>query len=112
MSVRKGSPLSLAAAPPQISEGNLPAVGARTPPLPEGVGRSIAEQSCLGCHSGDVLRQQRLTERQWTASIAKMKGWGAELSEEESARLLTYLTEHFGPGNDGYRAVLTRPIGR
>lgn len=101
-----------AAAPPQISEGNLPAVGARTPPLPEGVGRSIAEQSCFGCHSGEVLRQQRLTERQWTASITKMKGWGAELSDEESARLLTYLSEHFGPGNAGYRPVLTRPIRR
>jgi sulfite oxidase len=101
-----------AAAPPRIAERNLPAVGAGTPRLPEGAGRSVAEQSCLGCHSADVLRQQRLTERQWTASIAKMKGWGAELSEEESARLLTYLTEHFGSGNDSYRPVLTRPIGR
>jgi len=101
-----------AAAPRQVSEGKLPAIGARTPPLPEGPGRSVVEQSCLACHSGDVLRQQRLTERQWTASIAKMKGWGAELTEEESGRLLTYLTEHFGPGNDGYRPLLTRPIGR
>lgn len=100
------------AAPPQLADRNLPAVGAGTPPLPEGDGRSVAEQSCLGCHSADVLRQQRLTERQWTASIAKMKGWGAELNEEESARLLRYLSEHFGPGNDSYKPLLTRPIGR
>ena len=97
---------------PRVGERNLPGVGARTPALPDGPGRSVAEQSCVACHSGDVLRQQRLTERQWTASIAKMKGWGAELSDEDSARLLGYLSEHFGPGNDGYRPVLTRPIGR
>ena len=90
----------------------LPAAGSRIPPLPDGDGRAVAQQSCLPCHSADVLRQQRLTERQWSASLTKMKGWGAELREEDQARLLTYLAQHFGPENRGFRPVAARPLQR
>jgi len=100
------------AAPARPARGNLPELGTRISPLPDGDGKSLAEKSCVACHSGDVLRQQRLTERQWTASIVKMKGWGAQVSDEESSRLLAYLAEHFGPGNDRFRPVLTRPVRR
>lgn len=81
-------------------------------PLPDGAERALAERSCTLCHSGDVLRQQRLTERQWTASITKMKGWGAELNDEEGRRLLAYLSEHFGPANREFRPLVTRPVRR
>jgi hypothetical protein len=57
-----------------------------------------------------VLRQQRLTERQWTASITKMKGWGAEVSDSEAPRLIAYLQEHFGLGNESYRPLIVRPV--
>ena len=30
-------------------------------------GRQLVEASCLPCHSADILVQQRLTEKQWTA---------------------------------------------
>lgn len=93
-------------------EPELAAAGASAARLPEGDGRAVAERACLSCHSGDVLRQQRLSERQWTAAMAKMRGWGAELTDDESARLVQYLAQHFGPGNDGYRPLLVRPIGR
>lgn len=88
----------------------MPELGARTQPLPDGAGRAVAEQSCTACHSAEVLQQQRLTERQWTASLTKMKGWGAELSEEEGSRLVSYLTEHFGPENRSFRPLVTRPV--
>jgi sulfite oxidase len=90
----------------------LPELGASTPALPDGEGRTIAERACLACHSGDVLRQQRLTERQWTASLTKMKGWGADVPDAEAGRLITYLSEHFGPDNTRFRPVLTRPSRR
>jgi DMSO/TMAO reductase YedYZ molybdopterin-dependent catalytic subunit len=93
-------------------ERPLSSLGARTPALPDGSGRPLAQKACLTCHSGDVLRQQRLTERQWTASIAKMTGWGAEVPPEESGRLIAYLVEHFGPGNERFRPVVTRPVRR
>jgi DMSO/TMAO reductase YedYZ molybdopterin-dependent catalytic subunit len=94
--------------------GEAPAVelGAAGPPLPDGEGRVLAEGSCTACHSGDVLRQQHLTERQWAASLTKMRGWGAEVTDDNAPRLLGYLQEHFGPGNRGFSPLITRPVRR
>lgn len=93
----------------ESSATGLPGLGDRVPALPDGPGRSQAETACTACHSTEVLRQQRLTERQWTASIGKMRGWGASIPEgEESNRLIGYLAEHFGPSNDRFRPVVTK----
>jgi len=97
---------------PRPESGSLPEPGARSTPLPDGGGKATAEASCTGCHSGDMLRQQHLTDRQWTASLTKMKGWGAQLSDEEAGRLLPYLVEHFGSGNAGFRPLPVRPVRR
>ncbi|HXB57907.1 MAG TPA: cytochrome c [Vicinamibacteria bacterium] len=90
----------------------LPIFGTRLEVLPEGPGKEIADRACLSCHSTDILRQQRLSEAQWTASVNKMVGWGAEVPEEEKAKLVKYLALHFGPSNDHFQPVATRPIGR
>ncbi len=90
----------------------LPTFAARIAPLPEGPGREIAARTCLTCHSSDILRQQRLTEAQWAASVKKMTGWGAEVPEAERDALVKYLSTHFGPDNDRFQATVTRPIGR
>lgn len=90
----------------------LPIFGTRLEVLPEGPGKEIADRACLSCHSTDILRQQRLSEAQWTASLNKMVGWGAEVPEEEKVKLVKYLALHFGPGNDQFQPVATRPIGR
>ena len=90
----------------------LPVFAARIVALPAGPGREIAARACLTCHSSDILRQQRLTEAQWGASVKKMTGWGAEVPEEEKDVLVKYLSSHFGPDNDRFQPVVTRPIGR
>jgi hypothetical protein len=90
----------------------LPVFGTQLEVLPDGPGKEIADKACLSCHSTDILRQQRLSEAQWTASVNKMVGWGAEVPEEEKAKLVKYLALHFGPGNDQFKPLATRPIGR
>lgn len=90
----------------------LPELGIQLPILPEGAGRAVVDRACLSCHSGDMLQQQRLTEKQWTATVTKMIGWGAALGDEEKAQVITYLAQHFGPDNDRFRPVVTRPVGR
>ena len=90
----------------------LPSLGSVVTPLPDAPGKAIAETRCLVCHSGDILRQQRLTEKQWTAAITKMVGWGAALTEGERAQLLPYLTVYFGTENDRFAPLATRPMGR
>ncbi|MGQ0702739.1 MAG: molybdopterin-dependent oxidoreductase [Gemmatimonadales bacterium] len=99
-------------AAPAPAEESLPRIGARIGPLPDGPGKSLAERACLSCHSADLLRQQRLTERQWTAAVAKMRGWGAPLSEKDGVDLAGYLARHFGPGSQRFVPEATRPLGR
>ncbi len=90
----------------------LPVVGTRLAEFPPGEGKAVADQACLNCHSTDMVRQQRLTEKQWTAEITKMTGWGAEVSESKKDALLAYLVKSFGPDNDRFAPVVTRPVGR
>jgi mono/diheme cytochrome c family protein len=104
--------VSVGAGPEASFGSKLPAFGARRATLPAGPGRDVAARACLTCHSSDILRQQRLTEAQWAASVKKMTGWGAEVSEEEKDVLVKYLSSHFGTDNDRFRPVVTRPIGR
>ena len=80
--------------------------------LPKGEGRRIADNACLKCHSGDMLRQQRLTEAQWTKTVDKMIGWGAEVKPDERIVLIAYLSRNFNPDNDRFEPAATRPAGR
>ena len=90
----------------------LPVLGTRLAEFPAGEGKAIADSACLACHSADMVRQQRLSEKQWTASVNKMVGWGAEVPESQRAALIAYLVKNFGPDNDRFEAVVTRPVGR
>ena len=89
-----------------------PELGTVLAPLPPGPGKALAQKDCLRCHSSDILRQQRLTEKQWTAVIDKMVRWGAEVPEAQKAALIAYLVRHFGPENDRFVPVVTRPASR
>ncbi|HEY3123245.1 MAG TPA: cytochrome c [Thermoanaerobaculia bacterium] len=97
---------------PVSFDKNLPVLSTRLAPFPPGEGKAIADQACLNCHSTDVVRQQRLTEKQWTASVTKMVGWGAEVPESKRDALIAYLVKNFGPDNDRFEPVITRPVGR
>ncbi|MBV9493341.1 MAG: hypothetical protein JOZ54_03795 [Acidobacteria bacterium] len=78
---------------------SLPLLGTQFHTLPDGAGKETAEASCLQCHSADVLAQQRLNEKQWTASVEKMVRWGAVLDDAKKAELVAYLAKNFGPEN-------------
>jgi quinoprotein glucose dehydrogenase len=90
----------------------LPVLGTRLADLPPGPGKAVADQACLFCHSSDMVWQQRLTEKQWTAEINKMIGWGAEVPEAKKDALLAYLVANFGPDNEKFQPLATRPVGK
>jgi mono/diheme cytochrome c family protein len=90
----------------------LPVLGTKLAELPPGEGKAVADQACLNCHSADMVRQQRLTEKQWTAEVTKMTGWGAEVPDSKRDALLAYLVKNFGPDNNRFEPVATRPVGR
>ncbi len=93
-------------------DARLPVLGTHLSEFPPGAGKPLADQGCLACHAADLVCQQRLTEKQWTASVNKMIGWGADVSEARKAELVAYLFANFGPDNTKFQPVVTRPVGR
>lgn len=89
----------------------LPPLGTKFHTLPPGKARAAIEASCYPCHSADILVQQRLTEKQWTANIDKMIRWGAVVPDKDRAEMIAYLTKHFGPDNNRFKPLRTRPVG-
>jgi len=77
----------------------LPMPGTKFHPLPEGKGKAKVEAACFPCHSPDLLVQQRLTPKQWTATVEKMIRWGAEVKESDKQVLIDYLSKNFDVGN-------------
>lgn len=64
-------------------------------PNPIEIGKFIYEQNCMICHSDELIRAQRLTEKQWTAEVEKMISWGAPVDAAEIPSLLAYLNHAF-----------------
>jgi cytochrome c oxidase cbb3-type subunit 3 len=53
---------------------------------------------CAVCHTTDLIVQQRLPEERWAATVEKMVHWGADLSKDEQAALVQFLTARYHPG--------------
>lgn len=105
---------TLSAAPKKRTvayDSSLPALGTTFHSLPAGDGKALVEASCIRCHSADMLAQQRLTEKQWTATVEKMMRWGAVVKDEDKAPVIAYLTKHFGVENRGFTPAKARPVG-
>jgi hypothetical protein len=97
---------AIAAAP---KKSTLPMLGTQFHQLPAGDGKNAVEAACYPCHSADLLAQQRLTEKQWTAAVEKMMRWGAKVSDADKPRVINYLSKHFGPDNK-FKPIVVRPV--
>lgn len=86
----------------------LPLIGTKFGVLPEGKGKSVVESRCYACHSSDMLMQQRLTQKQWTAEVEKMTRWGAAVTDAEKPVIIDYLAKHFGADNRNFKPLKVR----
>lgn len=77
----------------------LPVPGTQFKQLPPGKGKAQVEAACYACHSADLLVQQRLTPKQWTATVEKMMRWGADVKEKDKQVVIDYLARNFPPSN-------------
>jgi len=102
--------LAVSAAPKKPYDPSLPVLGTKFHALPAGTGRQLVEASCLPCHSPDILVQQRLTEKQWTATVDKMIRWGAVMKDSDKPAAIAYLSKNFGVTNT-FTPTKTRPVG-
>ncbi len=109
---RKKAAAAKARPGPANFDPKLPILGTRLAEMPPGAGKASADSACMTCHSADMIAQQRLTERQWTAEITKMVGWGADVPVDRRDELVAYLVKNFGPDAPKHSPVVTRPVGR
>ncbi len=93
-------------------DAHLPVLGTKLAEFPAGPGKALADAGCVFCHSADMVVQQRLTEKQWTAEITKMTGWGADVPVDKRDELIAYLVKNFGTDGPRYEPVVARPVGR
>lgn len=57
--------------------------------------KQLVRDSCLACHSAEMMEQQRLTPAQWTANVKKMQGWGAPMEGDEPQLLAAFLAQRY-----------------
>ena len=80
-----------------VLAATLPMPGTKFKQLPPGNAKTDVEAACYACHSADILAQQRLTPKQWTATVEKMMRWGAVVPDAKKTPIIEYLARNFGP---------------
>ncbi len=63
--------------------------------LPDAPGKDETVRMCSTCHEVERATSVRLNREGWQDTIAKMVDLGAKASDEERAKVLNYLAEHF-----------------
>jgi len=70
--------------------GRGPAAAASDPAV------QILENGCTGCHNLARVQSQHLTSAEWQGMVDRMKGRGAEISDEDTSALVEYLAKTYG----------------
>ncbi len=65
--------------------------------LPDGAGKEVVVKVCLSCHGAGNFRQMRKTKDEWDDQVGDMIDKGAEATDEQTAAIVAYLTQNFGP---------------
>jgi competence protein ComEA len=65
--------------------------------LPTGAGKDAVVKICLTCHGAGNFRQLRLNQDGWSDKVADMVDKGAQASDSETAAVIGYLAQYFGP---------------
>jgi len=60
-------------------------------------GDYLLEARCTQCHNLDRVKAASKTLDEWASTVGRMRGRGAELTDEEADILSEYLAETYGP---------------
>jgi competence protein ComEA len=73
---------------------------ARPADFPEGAGKEILLNACVGCHKPDDIPSYKRTPRDWETIVSRMIQRGARVSETERETLVGYLARNFAKVED------------
>jgi cytochrome c5 len=63
-------------------------------------GKQILDMTCTACHNLNRVSSKNLSREDWQVIVDRMKGKGAELSDDDTATLLDYLLKNYGLKNE------------
>ena len=89
--------ITTAGQPPQMSGRTLTQeeITELAKTMPEGPNRELTVRVCASCHEPQRAASIRLTREGWQEVVAKMVGLGAQATDEELAKVIDYLAEHY-----------------
>ncbi len=64
---------------------------AETAPAPEMAGQKLLETRCTVCHTLDRVKKKKLDRAGWEKIVARMKGHGAKVNDDEREAVIEYL---------------------
>ncbi len=64
--------------------------------LPDGDGKALVLKVCTVCHELGRITTGRKTKAEWSDTVGRMAGRGAQASDEEFETIANYLTKNFG----------------
>lgn len=62
----------------------------------ESQGKAVFEKKCGSCHGLDKARSKKKNEKEWLATVERMKKKGASLNDEETSAVVEYLAKNYG----------------
>jgi cytochrome c5 len=65
--------------------------------------KPIVQKTCTACHVASQVTSQSKSADQWSETVEKMISYGAKVSDDEFATIVTYLAKHYGPASGGAR---------
>jgi glyoxylase-like metal-dependent hydrolase (beta-lactamase superfamily II) len=72
-------------------------MAAAPPPAPVEPAKRMLDMVCTACHNLNRVQSKNITQEEWMTIVERMKGKGAELSEDDTMTLLEYLVKNYGP---------------
>jgi glyoxylase-like metal-dependent hydrolase (beta-lactamase superfamily II) len=59
--------------------------------------RQVLDGACTTCHNLTRVQSKNLSKPEWQGIVDRMKGRGAEVSDDDTAALVDYLVKNYGP---------------
>src|SRR3546814_247643 len=81
--------------------------------LPNGPGSNLVYSKCQACHDLQYVKDAHgLLPAQWDAVVASMQDYGLEISDEDKAKVIKYLTTYLGPNPPPAEAAAAAPSAK
>jgi mono/diheme cytochrome c family protein len=61
-----------------------------------GPGEQLFKKRCGVCHPHARAEEKHMTVEDWTTTVARMRGHGAELTDQEAELVVRYLSTTYG----------------